>query len=232
MTSCGSDLFENAQIGLPVRRPRVEPRLAGHEPEVTHAAPSPPVLLIALIARREPALFGCGGGDDSGTSADDASEQFAAPTVGAGRREGGRLADVLAASDVDYIDPGATYYQFGYMVTERDAVARSSATRPPTSTPGRCSPPPSRRSPTTARRSPTSSATTSSSRRRSTAPPPRPTSSTRSSGPLLPGVANGYSRRTSRGSPASRTRSSRRRTIRPAARPRSAGSRRPTTRRW
>ena len=44
------------------------------------------------------------------------SGQFAAPTAPpAGAKKGGDL-DVLAASDVDYIDPGAAYYQFTYMV--------------------------------------------------------------------------------------------------------------------
>ena len=72
---------------------------------------------IALILTGATLLFGCGGGDDSGTSADDASKQFAAPTSAPdGAKEGGSLT-VLAASDVDYIDPSATYYQFGYMVT-------------------------------------------------------------------------------------------------------------------
>jgi peptide/nickel transport system substrate-binding protein len=72
---------------------------------------------IALILTGATLLFGCGGGDDSGTSADDASKQFAAPTSAPdGANEGGSLT-VLAASDVDYIDPSATYYQFGYMVT-------------------------------------------------------------------------------------------------------------------
>ena len=73
---------------------------------------------IALLLTGATLMFGCGdSGDDSDTTAE-ASKQFAAPTEApADAQEGGSLT-VLAASDVDNIDPGATYYQFGYMVTD------------------------------------------------------------------------------------------------------------------
>jgi peptide/nickel transport system substrate-binding protein len=78
-------------------------------------------LLLALGAFAALALVvtACGGGDDetsdSGTSAE--TEQFAAPTAAPeGAKQGGSLT-VIAASDVDYIDPGAQYYQFSYMVS-------------------------------------------------------------------------------------------------------------------
>ncbi len=71
------------------------------------------VLLLAGVTF----LFGCGdSGDDSG-AADNAAKQYAPPLEApADAKEGGSLT-VIAASDVDYIDPGAAYYQFTYMVT-------------------------------------------------------------------------------------------------------------------
>ncbi len=38
-----------------------------------------------------------------------------------GAKEGGELT-VLAAGDIDYMDPGAAYYQFTYMVTQADSA--------------------------------------------------------------------------------------------------------------
>jgi peptide/nickel transport system substrate-binding protein len=76
--------------------------------------------LFALVAVVAMALTvsACGdddSGDDGDTSAE--TEQFAAPTAAPeGAKEGGSLT-VIAASDVDYIDPGAQYYQFSYMVS-------------------------------------------------------------------------------------------------------------------
>jgi peptide/nickel transport system substrate-binding protein len=60
-------------------------------------------------------LGACGGGQSGST--DSADGQFAAPTKAPDDAERGGELTVIAASDVDYIDPGATYYQFGYMVT-------------------------------------------------------------------------------------------------------------------
>ena len=79
--------------------------------------PVRPVHLIALPLAAASLLFGCGGGNTS-SDASKASGQFAAPTEPPdGAKDGGSLT-VLAASDVDNIDAGATYYQFGYMVTD------------------------------------------------------------------------------------------------------------------
>src|SRR5919106_1267565 len=45
-------------------------------------------------------------------------EEFAAVTAAPdGAKEGGELT-VLAAGDIDYMDPGGAYYQFTYMVTQ------------------------------------------------------------------------------------------------------------------
>jgi peptide/nickel transport system substrate-binding protein len=62
-------------------------------------------LLAGLIA-----LAGCGGGDDHGSSG---GSPAAKPPASA--KKGGTLT-VLATGDVDYLDPGQDYYQFGYMV--------------------------------------------------------------------------------------------------------------------
>ncbi|MFI5121943.1 MAG: ABC transporter substrate-binding protein [Vicinamibacteria bacterium] len=59
------------------------------------------------------------GSDDSSTSASDtsANNEFAPITEApSDAKQGGDLT-VISASDVDYIDPGASYYQYSYMVT-------------------------------------------------------------------------------------------------------------------
>src|SRR3712207_9576555 len=68
-----------------------------------------PLLLLAfaLIAA------GCGG-DDEGDTGDNNK-----PTAGGGAVDEGKQGGAvtfLAAADVDYLDPGQTYYTFGYMV--------------------------------------------------------------------------------------------------------------------
>ena len=66
------------------------------------------VVLAAVISA-------CGGGGDENTSSS-FGDQFPAPTAAPdGAQQGGDL-NVLAAGDVDYIDPGAAYYQFSYMI--------------------------------------------------------------------------------------------------------------------
>src|SRR5215204_2214624 len=75
--------------------------------------------LFALVAVVAMALTVSACGDDDSDDGDTSAEteQFAAPTAAPeGAKEGGSLT-VIAASDVDYIDPGAAYYQFTYMVT-------------------------------------------------------------------------------------------------------------------
>lgn len=73
----------------------------------------PGMLLAAALA-----IAACGGSDStssSGTS--EAAKQYAAPTAAPSDAQSGGDLTVIAASDVDYIDPGAAYYQFTYMVT-------------------------------------------------------------------------------------------------------------------
>jgi peptide/nickel transport system substrate-binding protein len=55
------------------------------------------------------ALAGCGGG---GSSKSNTSTNAGAPT---NAKRGGTLT-ILSSGDVDYVDPGEDYYQFGYMV--------------------------------------------------------------------------------------------------------------------
>jgi peptide/nickel transport system substrate-binding protein len=70
-------------------------------------------LLVGLIV-----LAGCGGSNDNSTSSG-GNAATGAPT---NAKQGGTLT-VLSSGDVDYIDPGQDYYQFGYMV--QYAVNRS-----------------------------------------------------------------------------------------------------------
>ena len=67
-------------------------------------------LLIGLIAILALVAAGCGGSDDEGGGSGDS--QSDAPVKG---KQGGDLT-FLAAADVDYLDPGQSYYTFGYQV--------------------------------------------------------------------------------------------------------------------
>jgi peptide/nickel transport system substrate-binding protein len=70
------------------------------------------LLVIALGV----VVAGCGGGDDSDSSSSSGGNSVpGGGKVGEGKQGG----DVtfLAAGDVDYVDPGQSYYTFGYMVT-------------------------------------------------------------------------------------------------------------------
>jgi peptide/nickel transport system substrate-binding protein len=60
----------------------------------------------------------CGGDDNSSssTSASSAGTESNAKTADAPAKKGGKIT-MLAASDVDFVDPGHTYYTFGEMVT-------------------------------------------------------------------------------------------------------------------
>jgi peptide/nickel transport system substrate-binding protein len=69
-------------------------------------------LLIGLIALFAVVVAGCGGGDDSSSSSGGNKSSNTAPVEG---KQGGKLT-YLAAADVDYLDPGQTYYTFGYQV--------------------------------------------------------------------------------------------------------------------
>jgi peptide/nickel transport system substrate-binding protein len=62
------------------------------------------------------AISACGGGSDETSSSATAASDFAPPTAAPdGAQQGGDL-NVLFAGDVDYIDPGAAYYQSTYMI--------------------------------------------------------------------------------------------------------------------
>ncbi len=73
-------------------------------------------LLLALALT----ISACGDSDDgdsSSSSSASATNEFPSPTAPPeDAKEGGELT-ALAAGDVDYIDPGAAYYQFTYMIS-------------------------------------------------------------------------------------------------------------------
>src|SRR5687767_4722874 len=70
-------------------------------------------LMLGLLAILALVAAGCGGGDDEdGGGGSGGGETSNAPVEG---KKGGALT-FLAAGDVDYIDPGQTYYTFGYLV--------------------------------------------------------------------------------------------------------------------
>ncbi len=75
-----------------------------------------PVIALGLMLFAALALAACGD-DDSSSSSSTSSEEFAAPTEAPSDAQPGGDLTVIAASDVDYIDPGAQYYQFSYMVS-------------------------------------------------------------------------------------------------------------------
>jgi peptide/nickel transport system substrate-binding protein len=68
----------------------------------------PALLAMALVGA------GCGGSDSGGSSSSKGSQTTGGAKVGEGK-QGGNVT-FLAAGDVDYLDPGQTYYTFGYMV--------------------------------------------------------------------------------------------------------------------
>ena len=63
----------------------------------------------ALLAALALAAAGCGGSSSEGGPGESSN---GAPVKG---KKGGKVT-FLAAADVDYLDPGQTYYTFGYMV--------------------------------------------------------------------------------------------------------------------
>ena len=64
-------------------------------------------LLVGLIA-----IAGCGGSSNSSTSASAGTPAGGAP---ANAKKGGTMT-ILSSGDVDYLDPGQDYYQFGYQI--------------------------------------------------------------------------------------------------------------------
>src|SRR5215210_6069860 len=65
---------------------------------------------VALLAALALAAAGCGGSSSEGGSGE--AGNSGAPVKG---KKGGKVT-FLAAADVDYLDPGQTYYTFGYAV--------------------------------------------------------------------------------------------------------------------
>jgi len=77
------------------------------------------LLALGAIVALALTVSACGDDSDSGSSSSSSSAggDFAPPTEApSDAKQGGDLT-VIAASDVDYIDPGAQYYQFSYMVS-------------------------------------------------------------------------------------------------------------------
>jgi peptide/nickel transport system substrate-binding protein len=73
------------------------------------------LLVPALLAVFVSGLTACGGGDDDGDG-DTAAAEFPPPTEAPDDAQRGGSLEVLASADVDYIDPGAAYYQFSYQI--------------------------------------------------------------------------------------------------------------------
>jgi peptide/nickel transport system substrate-binding protein len=71
--------------------------------------------LASVIATLALFVAACGGGDDNGGGGGGASTTGAEGGKVQAGKAGGTLT-YLAAGDVDYLDPGQTYYTFGYMV--------------------------------------------------------------------------------------------------------------------
>jgi len=71
------------------------------------------ILIVAALAALSLVVAACGGDDSSsGGSAKSGDSGGGTPAKG---KQGGKLTELLA-SDVDYLDPGHTYYQAGYQV--------------------------------------------------------------------------------------------------------------------
>ncbi len=81
----------------------------------------PGIFLVAALA-----LAACGSdgssSDSTSSGTADAQKQYAAPTEAPSDAQSGGDLTVIAASDVDYIDPGAAYYQWTFMI---DAATQS-----------------------------------------------------------------------------------------------------------
>ena len=91
-----------------------------------------PALLVALAF----AIAACGDDDDEGDggSVAEATEEFAPVTEPPDDAEPGGELKVIAGGDIDYMDPGAAYYQFTYMIM--DAMHRKLMSWAPADTEG------------------------------------------------------------------------------------------------
>jgi peptide/nickel transport system substrate-binding protein len=92
----------------------------------------PGAALAALLALATMSLVACG--DEGGDSTDlsQAQKEFAPVTKPPEDAEEGGTLEVIAADDVDYIDPGPQYYQFSYMISQ--AMHRTLVAWPPDET--------------------------------------------------------------------------------------------------
>jgi peptide/nickel transport system substrate-binding protein len=77
------------------------------------------LLALGAIVALALTVSACGSDNGSSTSSSGSSadQQFAPTTEAPSDAQQGGDLTVIAASDVDYIDPGAQYYQFSYMVS-------------------------------------------------------------------------------------------------------------------
>ena len=71
-------------------------------------------LFASVMAALALFVAACGGSDNGGSTAGGGSATSGGTEVKAGK-PGGTLT-YLAAGDTDYLDPGQTYYTFGYMI--------------------------------------------------------------------------------------------------------------------
>jgi len=92
----------------------------------------PGILVVASIG-----LAACGSdsSSDSSSATAAAQKEYAAPTEAPSDAQAGGSLNVIAASDVDYIDPGAAYYQWTFMTTAAtqsslEAYAPADVTKP------------------------------------------------------------------------------------------------------
>jgi peptide/nickel transport system substrate-binding protein len=77
----------------------------------------PRVLIPGLLLLAALVFAACGSDDDDTGSVEEEQAKYEAPTAAPDDAQQGGDLTVIAASDVDYIDPGAQYYQFSYMVS-------------------------------------------------------------------------------------------------------------------
>jgi peptide/nickel transport system substrate-binding protein len=72
-------------------------------------------LFASVVTALAMFLAACGGNDDNGGGGGSSQSGLKEGTQIQEGKQGGALT-ILAAGDVDYVDPGQTYYQFGYQV--------------------------------------------------------------------------------------------------------------------
>ena len=154
-----------------------------------HWALIPALLLVLALG-----LAACGDDDDDGGGGDAPARTSRPPTAPPDDAKKGGTLTVITAGDVDFIDPGAAYYQPTYMLDF--ATQRTLVGWPPDETRSRSPtwPRRSRRSRRTARRSPSRSRTGSGTARRSTARSRSADFKYAIERGLLPGVATSYHR--------------------------------------